>query len=211
MKKTLLISLLFLFFKAGFAQTVVNSINAQYRNGQTFIKWNVITGDTGFYYVYRFDHQITNNNIDSAKYVGRVPHNFSLNYFLTLGTKQVVGSPQRYFVINRDPLDSLNESQCFFVATCSKDKSVYYAVTSDSLGLDGTMVENRYIIPGANSITSSVSEKVAPIEAILQIDDLPLLIDPTLFYDAYTVFGGNVKTQYTPEMTMKDVSPLIWE
>lgn len=130
-----------------------------------------------------------------------MPHNFALNYFLTLGTVAVEGSKPRYLVINRDPLDSLNENKCVFVATCSKEKTVYYAVTSDSLGLDGNMVENRYIIPGLNSITIGVAEKVAPIEAILQIDNLPLLIDNTLFYDAYTTFGGNVKTQYTPEMT----------
>ncbi|MBA2422209.1 MAG: T9SS type A sorting domain-containing protein [Chitinophagales bacterium] len=202
MKKTLLIILSVLFFKAVLSQTVVDSVNAQYRNGQTFIKWNVIPEDIGFYYTYSFDHPITNSNIDSAKYVGRVPHDFSLNYFLTLGTQGMdTTKPERYLVINRDPLDSLDVNHCVFVATCSKNKTVYYAVTSDSLGLDGTLVENRYIIPGKNSTTTGVSEIVAQIEPVLQIDNLPVLIDSTLSYDAYTVFGGNVKTEYTPEMT----------
>lgn len=198
MKKLLPLALFLAISFTGFSQTIVHNINAQYRHGQSFIKWDVIPSYSGFYYVYRFEHPITNNNIDSAKYLGRVPHDFSLNYFLDLGTKNCPHPETRYLVLNRNPLDSLDATKCCFVTTCSKQKTYFYAVTSDSAVIGGT-TENRFIKPGANATTSGVAEKVEKIEAILQINDLPLIDDTTMLYDSYAVFGGNIKTQYTPE------------
>jgi len=39
---------------------------------------------------------------------------------------------------------------------------------------------------------------VAQINAYLQLSGYPLQDNPSLLYDAWAVFGGNVKTQYTP-------------
>lgn len=185
--------------------TVVTNIEATYHDGQTFIVWDVIPGYAGFYYVYRFDHPITKTNIDSSKYMGKVPHDFSFNYFLNYGTNP--GTFTRYFVINRDPLDSLDATKGLFVATCAKAKTFYYAVTSDSLDQFGDPVENRFISPGSNALTTGVNEKVEPVQAILQVDNLPLLDDPNKFYDAWVVFGGNVKTKYTPAMANEGCLP----
>ncbi|HUM46052.1 MAG TPA: hypothetical protein PLD84_03920, partial [Chitinophagales bacterium] len=85
-RRNLLVFIALLLFSKLAGATTITGISASYRNGQTFIVWNVIPAYTGFYYVYRFDHPITNSNIDSAFYAGKVPHDFSLNYFLDLGT-----------------------------------------------------------------------------------------------------------------------------
>ncbi len=200
MKRASLFFVILLFFvNVNYAGTVTN-ITASYRNGQTFIVWKVIPSYTGFYYIYKHDQPITNNNIDSAIYAGKVPYNFSLNYFLDIGTDG--GSdpehPNRYLVINRNPLDSLDATKGLFVATCNKQKTVYYAVTSDSIGQGGIKLENMHISPGANALLTGVAEKVEPVKPILQVDDLPLPEKPAILYDAFAFFGSNVKTQYTP-------------
>ncbi|MEO6166165.1 MAG: hypothetical protein ABIO46_00815, partial [Chitinophagales bacterium] len=200
MRRILLIFIALLLFSKLAGATTITGISASYRNGQTFIVWNVIPAYTGFYYIYRFDHPITNNNIDSSFYSGKVPHDFSLNYFLDIGTDG--GSdpdhPNRYLVINRDPLDSLDASKGLFVATCNKQKTAYYVVTSDSITPQGSTVENRKVVPGSNSLLTGVYEKVEPVKPILQINDIPLPDKPDMLYDAFAFFGGNVKTQYTP-------------
>ncbi|MBX7107141.1 MAG: T9SS type A sorting domain-containing protein [Chitinophagales bacterium] len=200
MRRILLIFLMLnLLVKINQAATITN-ISASYRNGQTFIVWNVIPNYTGFYYIYRFDHPITNSNIDSCYYAGKVPYNFSLNYFLDIGTKGGTDAahPHRYLVINRNPLDSLDETKGLFVATCNKQKTVYYAVTSDSTGAGGVKVENMKIVPGANALVTGIAEKVEVVKPILQINDIPLPDKPDMLYDAFAFFGSNVKTQFTP-------------
>lgn len=200
MRRTLPVILTLLFFSTIINAATVTNITASYRNGQTFIVWDVIEDYTGFYYVYRYDHPITNNNIDSAFYAGKVPYNFSLNYFLDIGTKggSDADHPHRYLVINRDPLDSLDATKGLFVATCNKQKTVYYVVTSDSIGQGGVKLENRHVSPGQNALITGIAEKVEPVKPILQVDDLPLPEKPAILYDGYVFFGSNVKTQYTP-------------
>src|SRR5450432_538558 len=79
------------------AQPVVTNIKAEYHNGQTFVTWTKIPGYTGYYYVYKYKSAITNGNLASASYLGRIPYNFSFNYFLNLGTSGGInGNPLRY-------------------------------------------------------------------------------------------------------------------
>jgi len=157
MKNYLLVFVLIFISAVTSSATVVTNITASYHDGQTFIVWDIIAGYGGFYYVYRYDHPINNNNIDSAKYMGKVPHDFSFNYFLNLATNP--GTQTRFLVINRNPLDSLNATKGLFVTTCSAQKTVYYAVTSDSINLSGVQVENKYMLPGSNAMTAGIAER----------------------------------------------------
>ncbi|MBA3649107.1 MAG: hypothetical protein H0W62_11255 [Chitinophagales bacterium] len=176
--------------------STVTDISGSYHDGQTFITWTVIPDYKGFYYAYRYNRPITALNIDSAKYMGRVPGNFSLNYFLNLGL-QGSGQPTPYLVINNNPTEQLTASQGLFVITCAANgKIYYYAITTDSLN-----VENRNIVPGANALTTAIAESVDFVQAYLQIADIPLRDNRNLLYNAYAVFGGNVKTDLTPALT----------
>ena len=208
MKKSILILSFAILSLNTFAQVVTN-ILTEYRHGQTFITWDVIpnynTAIPGhpkpFYYVYRSDFAITNSNISNATYLGRIPWDFSFNYFLNLGLLNPPDTnlPRTYYtVINDNPYTVLNANKGLFVATCSKEKPFYYAVTSDSNVL-GVPTENLRVVPGANATTVPVQEHVDQIYAYRQTPSgIALLDNPLLFYEAYAVFGGNVKTQYTP-------------
>src|SRR5215467_5249558 len=98
-----------------FAQPVVTNIKVEYHNGQTFITWKKIAGYTGYYYVYKYKNAITNSNLNSAAYLGRVPYNFSFNYFLNLGTGGGTGGkPLQYIVINNNPTEQLDSTTGLF-------------------------------------------------------------------------------------------------
>lgn len=207
MKKSILI-LSFAFLSLNTFAQVVTNIQTEYRHGQTFVTWHVIPNyntlipgyKKPFYYVYRYDFAITNSNINNATYLGRVPWDFSFNYFLNLGLENPVDTnlPRNWYcVINNDPYTVLDSAKGLYVATCNKEKQFYYAVTSDSNVL-GVPTENLRIVPGSNATTTPIQEHVDQIWAYLQVDNYPLPNNPTLFYDAWAVFGGNVKTPYTP-------------
>ncbi|MBA3649108.1 MAG: T9SS type A sorting domain-containing protein [Chitinophagales bacterium] len=197
MRKFLLLLITILFSVCYLKAQVVTNLVANYRNGQTFLVWNNISSyDSGFYYIYRYSRAITSSNLDSSKYIGRIPNNSSFNYFLNIGVNGEGGANTFYFVINDNPIQTLTPEQGVFVTTCSDNKTRYYAVTADSGGM-----ENRHIKSGANSLINGVAEQVAPVKAILQVSGLPLLDNPDLFYNAYVVFGGNIQTPFTPEMT----------
>ncbi|MBA3649106.1 MAG: T9SS type A sorting domain-containing protein [Chitinophagales bacterium] len=196
MKRIFLLAVLAFVLVSAQAAKVTNLVTT-YRNGQTFAVWKIITGYTGFYYVYRSTSPITNANIDNATYLGRTPYDFSFNYYLDLSFKNIQSAPSRYLVINNNPTQKLDATQGLFVATCGQNKTYYYAVTSDNANGN----EDRTITPGANATTNGVAESIAPIKGILQIAGTPLINEPSLLYDAYVVFGGNVTTTYTPTMT----------
>src|ERR1051325_7448077 len=114
MKRIVLLSSLVLLSLSGFTQHVTN-IQAEYRHGQTFVTWDVISGyQYPFYYVYRYDAPITNSNINNASYLGKIPFDFSFNYFLNLGILNPpnVNEPRVYYcVINNDPWEVLDETK----------------------------------------------------------------------------------------------------
>ncbi|MCS6991246.1 MAG: T9SS type A sorting domain-containing protein [Chitinophagales bacterium] len=179
---------------------IVTGIHAEYRHGQVFVTWKVIPNyEHKFYYVYRYEKPITNQNIDSAEYLGRSDKEFSFNYFLNLGITGSNTNKLYYCVINNDPWVVLDATDGLYVHTCNKDKSYYYAVTCDST-VFGTPKENKRIVPGMNATTMPVAEKVAQIRAYLQVTGIPLLNNPSLTYDGYALFQGKVKTPYVPYM-----------
>lgn len=179
---------------------IVTGINAEYRHGQVFITWKVIPNyEHKFYYVYRYEKPITNQNIDSAEYLGRSEKSFSFNYFLNLGITGSNTNKVYYCVINNDPWVVLDATDGLYVNTCNKDKSYYYAVTCDSTVLGGPK-ENKRIVPGTNATLFPVAEKVAQIRAYLQVSGIPLLSNPALLYDGYAIFQGKVKTPFVPYM-----------
>ncbi len=179
---------------------IPTGINAEYRHGQVFITWKLIQGYTyKFYYVYRHDYPITNQNIDSAEYLGRVDKGFALNYFLNLGITGSNTQKLYYCVINNDPWVVLDSTFGLYVNTCNKDKSFYYAVTADST-VSGAPKENKRIVPGQNATPYPVAEKVQQIRAYLQVSGIPLISNPSLTYNGYALYQGHVKTPYVPYM-----------
>ncbi|HYV95741.1 MAG TPA: T9SS type A sorting domain-containing protein [Chitinophagales bacterium] len=202
MKRIVLLFAMVVLSLSSFAQVVTN-IQTEYHHGQTFVTWDTIPNyQYPFYYVYRYDYPITSANINNATYLGKIPLDFSFNYFLNLGILNPpnVNFPRKYYcVYNNDPWEVADSSMDLFVATCDKNKPFYYAVTADSTTSTFPFYqENRHIVPGANATTTPVQEHVAPINAYLQLSGYPLQDNQDLLYNAYAVFGGNVKTQYTP-------------
>ncbi|MEO5675884.1 MAG: T9SS type A sorting domain-containing protein [Chitinophagales bacterium] len=213
MKRIVLLVILVYISLGSFAQ-IVTGIKTEYRHGQTFITWNNIPNYSHqFYYVYRYDAAITNSNIALAKYMGRVPFDFSFNYFLNLGLDTTNdNSPRIYYnVINNDPWEVLDSTQGLFVATCNKEQSYYYAVTADStIILPPYYQQNKRVVPGSNATTVAIQEHIAPINAYLQVSGVALKDNPNLFYEGWAVFGGNVKTQYTPLMAAEACLMFNW-
>ena len=209
MKKILLLLAIAILSQPAFSD-VVTDIKTEYRHGQVFVTWKLINNyDNFFYYVYRHDSPITDANIDQAKYLGRIPKDFSWNYFLDLGLYGQPVPKTSFMVINNDPWVQLEESDGLFVATCNKEKTFYYAVTSDTT-IFGGPEENKRIVPGSNATTAGVAEHIAPVYGYLQVTGIPLEDNEDLLYDGYVVFGGNVKTVHTPMMGNEGCLAFNW-
>src|SRR5215831_2378254 len=81
--------------------TTVTSIAPVYHNGQIFVVWtNISSNKSGFYYVYTSNSPITQSNLKSAKYIGRVLYNFGYDFRYT--RSRIDLAPQ-YLVINDTP------------------------------------------------------------------------------------------------------------
>ncbi|MEM7257224.1 MAG: alpha/beta hydrolase-fold protein [Pseudomonadota bacterium] len=138
---------------------IVSGLAATHRNGQTFLTWNEVDAQTQ-YHVYRSDQPITTANLSSAQLLtGRWG---ALDPDTSVHKHGTVDVPDNLVI--EDNGTPLSDDTGLFVYTTQVDAEgdAYYAVTSVGTGGENTTIET-----GSNTVTTAVSEAVAPIEPIL--------------------------------------------
>lgn len=139
--------------------TTVIALQAEHRNGQTFLTWSEVQGDVG-YHVYRHTSPITSTNIRHAEKLtakwGPLDNNTSIN-------KHAYGAVPVTYVIH-DLGQPLSEAHGLFVNTPANSGAVFYAVTTVS----GTR-ENLAIKAGQNSLSKAVVEFVDEPKPVLTL------------------------------------------
>jgi hypothetical protein len=185
--------LLFIFPFISKAQ-IVSDITAQYHNGQVFIIWkNVEPCDTGFYYVYRDTVPITNENIKTSKYLGRVLHNFGYDYRLSYSIADV-NYKKYYLVVNDTPNIVLDSTQNMFVTNCTKEGGQYYYAVRNNFGSD---TANWKVVADSNATSVFITEHLDPVKCYLQYNQFPIAGE---FMDIYIHYGGNISTSTYPAL-----------
>lgn len=139
--------------------STAKALQAQHRDGQTFITWSEVQGEAG-YHVYRHTSPITSSNIDRAEKLtarwGPLDSDTSIN-------KHAHGLVPTTYVIS-DLGQPLAQGNGLFVNTTASDGAFYYAVTTVAGGR-----ENSSIVPGENSLLDAVSETVAETKPVLTL------------------------------------------
>lgn len=139
--------------------STVKALQAEYRNGQTFLVWSEVQGDVG-YHVYRHTTPISSENIGSAEKLtakwGPLDNDTSIN-------KHAHGAVPATYVIS-DLGQPLAEANGLFVNTVSATGDFYYAVTTVAGGK-----ENIAIVTGDNSLSGAISEAVADTKPVLTL------------------------------------------
>ncbi len=130
-----------------------SGVNAKYYSGQTFITWNEINSgkDETSYKIYRHSSPITSSNINQAELIDQVYQGSS---YLSDSLSKEVSSIKQPDLSKAGV--SLNSNSGLYVYTVESGGNYYYAVTTV---VEGN--ENREIVVGQNSLTSSVSESIA--------------------------------------------------
>jgi|GEM_PF-2796947 len=134
--------------------TQVSGVQAQYRDGQTFITWNEITGSDPetTYRIYRHTSPITSDNLASAELLDEAPQS-SATFSRLAENSGRLSTP-----FSGGPLpDGIG----LYVYTVESSGARYYAVTSVVRGN-----ENRTI--GAGNSAGPVTETVAQVSPVLQ-------------------------------------------
>ena len=153
---------------AGAEPPVVNSLQAEYRDGQTFLTWNEALMPEGTTFtVYLSDKPITDATLGAAKRVcehiyPRSAHDWWLDPDTYAPGKVPTVDPWVGFVIKEGgkPLDASGGLHVHTVVA-GEEGSRYYAVTCVK-----EKKEDRMIVPGQNALTTPVNQQRAPIQPI---------------------------------------------
>ncbi len=135
----------------------VKALKAEHRNGQTYITWSEVEGETG-YHVYKHNSPINGDNIQDAQRLtgkwGPLDNDTSIN-------KHANESFPGGYVIS-DLGSPLSATTGLFVHTPSVSGAAYYAVTT----VVGNK-ENIAIVDGQNSLVAAVAETVSDPRPVL--------------------------------------------
>jgi len=140
----------------------VRNIRVEHRAGQTFITWRESSTSGTRYRVYRSLSRILNERaLDDADFLGEVDDRSSRNQGRSLAS----GDEHRWVIESGE--NELAENEGLFVYTVESASSrAYYAVTSVRNGN-----EDRRVDSSENATSSSLSEKAAAPQPVLQDSD----------------------------------------
>jgi hypothetical protein len=138
----------------------VTNLKATYHDGQVFLTWTDPSEVNLQYNIYRSTSKFTNSSqLTAAKLMGFVRDNSGTNIHLSDLEQQDVN-----YKIQSGGAPLAN-NQGLYVITCTGNQSYYYAVTITSLS-NGS--ENKMIIAGQNSLSSSIAETIAQPVPVFQ-------------------------------------------
>jgi hypothetical protein len=182
------ISLLFLLIHPPSAWPDVTGLEAFWRDGQTFLTWDLLEGEGFSYRVYRSDSLIASSgDLSLASFIGEVENTCVRNERKTQATDTL----WTYCI---EDTVFLPETTGLFVHTSREAGSFYYAVTSVQ---DSS--EDSTIIVGTdgNSLGAPVQESVMRPAPVLQIAGLNL---QGVTYRDYVHWTSNADTDSLPAM-----------
>jgi hypothetical protein len=158
-----LVLLAALLVPANLLATPPTRLAALHKNGQTFLTWDEVAGDTASYRIYRSTTVIDEPaDLASAELLGEVGPDSSVD---RREENLDFGFFSHNFTI-KDGRAPLADDQGLFVATTHADGSYYYAVTSVAGGVEDTSVTTSG--GSANSLRSAVAETVDMPRPVLQ-------------------------------------------
>lgn len=160
MKRCLLASFLLLIctLKGVSGPHNVTQLSAFYRSGQVFITWQNLPDTLNYYNVYRSEYAITSpQQLSKAEYLGYTGFASAKDHQLSHHDGY-----DEYLSIDSG-MSTLAPGTGLFVATTLKEGKYFYAVTVMKNGM-----EENLIIPGVNSLSSAVTEKVASARPVYQ-------------------------------------------
>lgn len=135
-----------------------SNINASYINGQVFITWENASDTNLYYNVYRSTVPITSpDQLPACENLGYTGFHSAKDHQLSkhdgLDEYYSIDSGKSFLMPNTG----------LFVATTLSEGSYYYAITTLNHG-----VEDKAIIPGINSLSVPVVEKVSKLQPVFQ-------------------------------------------
>ena len=170
----------------GLYATPVTGFSAFYKNGQVFSTWNNLSATGIQYRLYKSSFPILHgSDLINCEYLGAVHDSSSFNKHLT----EVAG--QSYFLKTDSTSNPLGVDTGLFVSTTEVSGDFFYALTTMTLGIEDTM-----IIPGQNSLISSISEIAERPKAVFQTT----LNISNYLVDIYVVFTSLTANAWFPQM-----------
>lgn len=182
------IACLSLLFQTDPGLSGVTGLEVFFRDGQTFVTWDLLAGEGFSYRVYCADSLIaTADDLLLASLLGEVDNKSAMNQRKTQATDTLWT-----YCIEDTAL--LPDTRGLFVHTCQEASSFYYAVTSVE---DSTEDSTIVLGEGGNSLDMPIQEMVMRPEPVLQVTGANLQGVP--FRD-YVHWGTNVDTDSVPAM-----------
>lgn len=157
-----------------FCKAVVTGLSGFYRNGQVFLTWNKISGSSIYYKVYRSPEPISATTLlNECEYLGKTDSKSAKDFDLSYHD----GADVYFRIDSAGP--RLSSTTSLFVATTLFDGTYYYAVTTETNG-----IEDKTMLPGSNTLINPLTETVLTPQPVFQeqrsADGIP--------YDIYACF-----------------------
>lgn len=190
MKKHFLIQLVFLLYLSQItpARAIPTGLEATFKNGQTFLTWDLIDADSITYRIYKSTFQIQSGQDLLPDYLLWEVNNSSVvNQRKTIATDTLY----TYCIEDTIPLD---RSKGLYVHTAPLGGSYYYAVTSVQEGIEDTAI---VLGEGGNSLDLPVSEEVMTPQPVLQYEGIAPV---DILIRDYVHWGTNVDTDSVQAM-----------
>lgn len=166
--------------------TSVSGLNVSSKNGQVFCTWANLPSTGNEYHLYKSSSPILHgSDLINCQYLGAVRDSSSLNKRLS----QV--KSQTYFLKIDSEGNFLDNTTGLFVATSQQNGNFYYALTTESSG-----VEDTTIIPGENSLINAVAEIIERPRPVFQ-DSINV---NNHFVEVYVLFTSLTATALFPQM-----------
>jgi len=166
----------------------VGGLEAIFVNGQTFLTWDLLEGDSLIYRIYRSSSPITSgDDLTLENYLWAETGTSVVNQRKTVATDTLF----TYCIEDTVPLDS---SKGLFVHTAWAAGDYYYAVTSVEDEVEDTVVISG---SGGNSLDFPVQEEVMLPQPVLQFEGIA---PGEVRIRDYVHWGTNVDTDSIPAM-----------
>jgi len=140
-----------LLFASPAAASTVTNLRTTFHDGQTFITWDNLPGTGWLYHVLSSSSPLTDApSLDYSIEVAQVGDNSAVDQRMS----SLLGTTLTFRIASDQP--PLEPTRGLFVATPTTGALTYYAVTAEKVG----MGEDRSLVPGQNSMTEPVWERL---------------------------------------------------
>jgi len=171
------------------AHALVTGLEVFSNNGQTFLTWDLIEGDSPVYRIYRSNSRIESGlDLTPENYLWEVNNNSVINQRKTTATDTLF----TYCIEDTLPLDP---GEGLFVHTSQQAGDYFYAVISVEDGIEDTTI---IFGSGGNSLDFPVQEEVKLPLPVLQFEGTG---GGGVFIRDYVHWGSNEDTDSVPAMS----------